>query len=50
MYLLILPNQLFKDHVGLSDELDKVIFLESPYYFDRHSKSHGSDESIALNL
>ena len=49
MYLLILPNQLFKDHVGLSDDLDKVILLESPYYFDRNSKIKHHKQKLILH-
>ena len=49
MLLLVLPDQLFKNHIGLNKNLEKVILLESQFYFDRDSKIKHHKQKLILH-
>ena len=49
MLLLVLPDQLFKNHIGLKKNLERVILLESPFYFDRDSKIKYHKQKLILH-
>ena len=49
MLLLVLPDHLFKNHIGLKKNLERVILLESPFYFDRDSKIKYHKQKLILH-
>lgn len=46
--LLVLPDQLFKNHHGLSDRPDLVLLVEEPLYFGIKAAAGSSDASQAV--